>query len=182
MVGVAFQIMKAGKPAKAYLSTRRSGAAGKKMKKLKRQFHKAEHAMSKASMCMYMAMERAEKLDASSDQYLEQLVELDTQQTKASEDLLTLGEESLDAATKLVECALRENHGPETTEIIDGLTDKQIKQCVAIIETGAEPEDFFLCGDILPKLPFTMPDDVVPPGHSLPTGSPVKTSSAEQSA
>ena len=157
MQGIPVTITRNEDEAIIYLSTRRSGAAGKAMKSLKHRFHQAIHAASKANSRVFLIMTKAEGLDAEAEDYADVVAELHEKQTDAAASALKWKEEALEHAEDLVRRSLKENHGPDTTDIMDCLTDKQLQQMVTIIETGDTPEDFFPSNGTRPKQSTTLP-------------------------
>ena len=182
MTGIPVKIWRDGQEENIYLSTRRSGESGDRMRVLKRAFRKAMFQASKESMRVALVLAKVQKLDTAATDYGEQLTALLQDQEQAMEASLAHKDKALEAALELVEIALKENHGPETDAIMDCLTDTQVQQCVAIIETGETPADFFQSRATRPSVTTTTPGAGKPGASSLTEGTPGTISKPEKSA
>jgi hypothetical protein len=176
MNGVPIPVMRAGRKETAYLSTRRSGEVGEKMTAAK-----AEHRRARNNVFKIAARVRSETMalppnpnEAQMDAALGRQEELLDLMSAATAEVKKL-------AVEIVGMSLAENHGPDAVAILDCMTDKQVNDCVAIIETGDVPADFFPLSGTQQKQSSISGPGVVVSGDSPSTGSAEPTSRAAQS-
>lgn len=160
---------------KFYLSTRRTGEGGEALRKAKRKFREAKRKITSIGLKLGF-IERQAQEEGQPPATLERMLERIQQLV---DDSATASEEAQAAAEKVVRLALRENHGDQTDEILNSLTDAQVVECVSIIETGEVPEDFFPRTATPPKPSTTTPDAGAPSESCSSTDSPEATSTPD---
>ena len=171
MIGIPYRLLRHGEDGPVdkmiYLATRRSGEAGAAMRKAKRDFQKHEFAGGKATLRF-----KAESLVENPNE--EKIVKL-------LEEIQEAGEAGNDAAEKLVLLSLTENYGKETaTEILDLLTNRDIRTILSVLETGELPKDFFGSNGQPLKPTSTLPPGDSPREPSLATDTQSGKSAGEK--
>ena len=145
MNGIPVPVMRNGSKETVYLSTRRSGSEGEKLRAHKAAFREARNKALKLSTRI------ATLARAPAGATLDDLDGLISRQEAALDAMQEAVSRAAHEAEQVVLQALRENHGKEAEAIVDCLTDKQLADCVSIIETGDVPADFFPSPGIQPK-------------------------------
>ena len=175
MLGVPFVIRGDGQdPTEeetVYLSTRRRGDAGAKMKQLRRQYHKLEFESAKALRAVALVMTKAERLKEEDPQFDEKLARLAAEQDSASGKAEQLQVDLMEVAEELVGAALRENYQKKTDGILDRMTDAELRAAIVVMETGEGPVDFFRSNATPQKSPTTSPPGDSPGKPSSEQGS-----------
>lgn len=170
------QIRRDGGTETVYLSTRRSGDVGLKMQHLKRDYRTAQRRTAHAFQEVALVASKANALAATGKPCEAELERLALQQDQAGAVAQDSANGALEHATDLARLALRECHGEDAERILDCLTDRQIHQCVGIIETGDVPADFFPLSATPPSASGTPPPGDAATAPSSPTASPAATS------
>ena len=177
MNGVPVKILRNGEQETIYLSTRRSGDAGNKLRVAKRRYHKAEARVAKLASSMIIISDKADALIAEGKSLADgTLEELYARHEKVLDEMHDAKDKALELAEEVVRLALKENYGKKSDEIMDCLTDRQLAQCVGIIETGQTPADFFQSPDTQPSESGMSPTGDTTSGSSSKKGSQAGTS------
>ena len=175
MNGIPMQIRRDGTVETVYLSTRRSGEPGRKMAERKKEYHLAQRQCAASLQEVALIARKAEALASTGNPCEQDLDRLALQQGHVSAVAQDCADAALGAAQDLTLMSLKECHGADAEKILDCLTDRQLHQCVGIIETGDLPEDFFPKSAIQPSASSTLPPGGGGGEPSLPTGSPGAT-------
>ena len=167
-----------------YLTSRRRGDAGKSMRLHLRQFRQADLAKGKAASRAGFLMARAIREMAGDGAAqpddgarLAELERIDAEQQTAMGAAFNENDAAMTHAEKIAELALRENYGPATDGIVDGLTSAELRAIVETVEMGAMPKDFFLSLATPPTPPSTGPSGSAPDAPSSMPDSAGATSS-----
>lgn len=166
MNGVPIPVLRNERKEMVFLSTRRSGEPGKAMAARKRAYREARNSVAKLTA----------QIGAMASANPASLAEAETIAGRQAEllDKLTACADALkEHAEALVRLSLRENHGDDAEAILDVLTDKQINDCVGIIETGDVPADFFHAPGI-PLKPSSTSDSGAELSAGLPSAGSVE--------
>lgn len=157
-----------------YLATRRTGEAGKAMREAKREFYRLEFACARAAQRYQAADARVRGL-APGDPGQEAAVE---KRDALLDQIRETGENATDAAERMVRLSLTANYGADgANDLLDQLTDKEVRAMVSVIETGELPADFFGEGAARPRPTTISPSGATPPEPSSKPDSAAKTSS-----
>lgn len=183
MLGIPYRVMRQSSDEgpvdkTLFLATRRSGEAGDAMREAMREYRRHQMAMAKASQSYRTAEARIAKLGGD-DERVERLIE---QRDGQFERLLESEQAALKAAENLVRLSLTENYGrANALAAMDQLCDDDLHEMVVTIQTGEQPEDFFLSRARREKASSFSPPDGSPSGSFSSTDSPAESSSAERS-
>jgi hypothetical protein len=175
MNGIPLSIRRGGQLETVYLSTRRSGERGAKMSQAKREYRVAQRRCAHCLQETALIARKAEALAARGEPCEGELDRLALSQDQAAAAAQAAAEGALAHATELVRLSLAECHGADAEAIMDCLTDRQLHQCVGIIETGDLPEDFFPSRATPPSASDTLQPGADITGHSSGTATPGPT-------
>lgn len=162
----------------AYLSTRRSGAAGQALTEKKRAYRKSRMELAKATTRMGAIMGLLARIDPNRDVVNMDLEKLCQETDKLIEQANEQKELGHALAQEIILLALEENHGPDAEAIFDTFCDAQIEKLMLTLESGEQPADFFPSHATQPKPSSTTPQDAGRSEPSSSTGSPGGTSKA----
>ena len=173
MIGIPFRIVREGDESgkldkTIYLATRRFGEAGKAMREARHEYYKHEFACARAAQ-RYQAADRRVRDLAANDPAQD---EMEARRDTLLDAIRIEGDCANEAAQKLVLLSLTENYGRKAAEeTLDLLTDREIKVCVTLIETGELPADFFGSAAARSGAPSPKPTGISAPGGSQPESS-----------
>lgn len=144
MIGVRIEIFRDDKPETVYLSTVRTGMEGEAIATAKRECRAAKLAQAQMLPRVAFVTDKAERVPKDAPDRTEQLGALASEQDALIELLGAAQDREERAALAVTRLALEANYGAkEAARILDCMTDRQIGQCVGILETGETPADFF---------------------------------------
>jgi len=143
MNGIPIRILRDGEETRVYLSTRRDGEVGAKIKKLRRHYKKLTLERAKLYKKVAACATEAEKLALSEANTTDQIAAVDKRQDELLDKANELWQEMDEVALECVTTGLRENHAGDTTGILNCMSDQQVRLCMQAYEIGDEPEDFF---------------------------------------
>lgn len=138
------------------LATRRSGEAGESFKAKLHAYKQAAFGKDKALQRWTHLQRKLEKLDPVAPEYIETL-----DAAESSYDAMLKADQDMYAASEaLVLSSLTENYGREhALELVDFLTEGDLRACTALIQSGELPADFIGYPGAQPKPSSTSPAD-----------------------
>lgn len=155
-----------------YLSTRRSGEAGKHLAFLRLGYAAHDTRLRQVGRDM-----RLLTLGLRDDMPIDKLQEAAAQQDRLNDELRAVERALNKTAEDIVREALADCHGAdEATRILDCLSDRQIHQAVRMLEIGEEPKDFFDGRGTRPSAPGTGRPGATSGGSSPRPDTPEATS------
>jgi hypothetical protein len=154
-----------------YLATTRTGELGEKLRAARGAWHDAQEKIRRVLRDAVLLSQGVS--DATP---VETLRELAARQDLLNAEAARLGTVAEEAAELHAMLALEACHGAdEARRIMDCLTDRQVQQCIRLVELGEEPADFFDGRAIRPSGAGTGLAAVTSGGTSLPPGTGAAT-------
>lgn len=179
MFGLPFRLLMHGDSGPAdkvvYLRTQRSGDDGRKLREAKGVYRKAMFALARAGQRLTTLQRQLAELPAGELAAVQEAADF------VLAEIQGLEQAALEAGEKIVRLALRPNYGDKLDEILDQLTDRDIRGMVGLIETGELPADFFESSARPPKPTTTSPSGAPPAEPCSATGTRRGRSKAEKS-
>lgn len=163
MVGIPYRLLRDSEDGPVekvlYLATRRTGEGGQAMKNAKREYYAHEFGCACAAK-RFQSADQAVLACAPED---DRRAALENERDAQLERIRAEGDAATDAAERLVRLSLTENYGAAAAgEIVDQLTDRDVRAMVTVIETGELPPDFFGGSDRRPRPTTTSPSGGLP--------------------
>jgi len=179
MIGLTYRLLRDSEDGPVekllVLSTHRRGPAGEAFKRRMARYKDAVFAKDRAAQRWSALQARLASLPPDSDKFLAAQADADG----AYGSINTADEQMYQAAEELVRCSLVENYGAEGADaLVDFCTEQDLRGCVALIQSGELPKDFFPYPGALPKPSSTLPAASVPDGSCSGTDSGAGTSKA----
>jgi hypothetical protein len=169
VIGIPFTVRRTGErgvdDAVIYLTSRRVGDVGREMRAALREYHDGLQAHGTASMRVAAVMAKAMK--AEQDGVALDLAALLDEQERHVAAGAQASERAIQASARVARLALLANYGEQQAdEIVDRLTDRELRAICETVELGAMPRDFFTSGDTQPKPSTTGPSGLSPESAS----------------
>lgn len=144
MIGLTYRLLRDSDegPVEKHLvlATRRRGDGGEAMKARMTEYKRQVFAKDRAAQRWQAMQARLACQAPDSDKFLETADLAD----QAYEGMRLADEAMYAAAEDLVRCSLVENYGAQgADELMDFLTELDLRGCVALIQSGELPKDFF---------------------------------------
>lgn len=158
MIGLTYRLLRDSEdgPVEKHLvlSTRRRGEAGEAFKRRLAQFKDAVFEKDRAAQRWSALQARLASLPPEGDAFMATQEKAD-----ACYDLLRTTDAAMYAAAEeLVRSSLAENYGAEGADaLLDFMTEQDLRGCVALIQSGELPKDFFPYPGAQPKPSSTSP-------------------------
>lgn len=182
--GVPVRIWRNGQKETIFLSTRRSGESGARMKACKGRYRMLRTEEGRLAARIGQLMMRAKQIDSAGADCTAGLEAILEEQIKLASAMAEAKTEATNVAEELVRLSLAENYGEAglVDALMDVMSDRQLEQALNAIELGEEPDGFFLDRGTPPSASTTGPSGGSAGAGLSSAGTPAPTSTPAGSA